>query len=149
MKYARVVASCGGIGFVPFAPGTCASIAAAVFQYLLRPHAPLSVLILLGVLFFVVGWIAVSRIVRNTHDDPSWIVIDEWAAQWFLCLLLPHAFTVYVVSIIAFRFFDIVKPWPISRVQQCVGALGVMADDILAAVAAGILLCCWAIPGIL
>ena len=76
------------------------------------------------------------------QDDPGAVVIDEVAGQWLT--LLPAATTVWwhwLAGFALFRFFDIVKPWPVGWADRRVkGGLGVMVDDIIAGAYAGVLL---------
>jgi len=76
------------------------------------------------------------RIVRENHaSDPGYIVIDEIAAQWLVLAALPQRFWFYVAAFIAFRLFDIWKPFPIGWLDRTVkGGLGIMLDDVVAAI---------------
>jgi phosphatidylglycerophosphatase A len=69
--------------------------------------------------------------------DPSTIVVDEMVAFWLVLVILPtgpHWFALQVVAFVLFRFFDIVKPPPISSIdRRWKNAFGVMADDLVAA----------------
>jgi phosphatidylglycerophosphatase A len=68
-------------------------------------------------------------------QDPGAIVIDEVAAQWLVLLPAPPHPLPYVVAFVLFRLFDIWKPWPVGLVDHRVhGGLGIMLDDLLAAV---------------
>lgn len=68
-------------------------------------------------------------------------MIDEVSGQWLTLAFVPPDVLLYAIGFIAFRIFDIFKPWPIRTLEQKVpGALGVMVDDIAAAVYAAILL---------
>ena len=81
---------------------------------------------------------------KDTNSDPSAVVIDEAAGQWLtLAFIMPEQLS--WISILAafflFRLFDIIKPWPTSYVDKhMLGAWGVMLDDMLAAIMAGVLL---------
>ena len=65
--------------------------------------------------------------------DPSCVVIDEIIAYLVVLILLPNNYLLYLISFILFRFFDILKPWPISKLEELPGAAGVIADDFGAA----------------
>ncbi len=75
----------------------------------------------------------------GNDKDPSWVVVDEWLGQWLSLLLslqfLPLAFTTFLSAFVAFRFFDILKPWPIRRLEH-VGPdwWAIHADDLAAGV---------------
>lgn len=94
-------------------------------------------------------WASDIEISRRGTSDPGAIVIDEVAGQWLTygtALPLWAAATSREMIVFAgagfllFRFFDILKPWPVRRLERLHGALGVMADDLLAGVMAGIVL---------
>jgi len=94
-------------------------------------------------------WASDTEITRRGNSDPGPVVIDEVAGQWLTygtALPLWAAATQTEMIVFAgagfflFRFFDILKPWPVRRLERLHGALGVMADDLLAGVMAGIVL---------
>jgi phosphatidylglycerophosphatase A len=91
---------------------------------------------------FALGWWAAARLSRATGThDPGFIVIDEIAAQWLVLLAAPHDWRWYIAAFLLFRLFDITKPWPIRAIERRVpGGLGIMLDDILAAIYALVLL---------
>jgi len=137
LNYARV----WPVGLSPIAPGTCSSLVAIVLAPFIFMPLPLwgRVFVLLFVL--VTGAIASSRAEQILgKKDPSEAVIDEVFGQWLV--ILPFAALVwweYVAAFVLFRFFDILKPWPIKRLEDIEGGLGIMIDDAAAAVYA--LLC--------
>lgn len=78
---------------------------------------------------------------RNPGEDPGEIVIDEVAGQWVALLAVPAEPLLYLAGFALFRFFDIVKPWPVSWADRALpGAIGILLDDILAGVYAFALL---------
>jgi len=97
------------------------------------------VLVLLFVL--ITGTIASTRAEQILgKKDPSEVVIDEVFGQWIT--ILPFALLAwweYAVAFVLFRAFDILKPWPIKRLEDIDGGLGVMIDDAAAGIYA--LLC--------
>lgn len=135
-----VLATLFGVGRFPHAPGTLASAIAIPLAWLLAGFAGQFVLIIAAVLCIVVGVAASDRYVRATGvKDPSGCVIDELAGQWVACCFAPHMASAYALGFLLFRAFDILKPWPISALESLPGGYGVMADDLLAGVFAGIL----------
>jgi phosphatidylglycerophosphatase A len=137
----RAVASVFGVGFLPLAPGTWASLIAAAAWYFLQPYfAPWPWLPwLLAGLSVLAGSISVAVVSHAWGDDPSEIVVDEWAGTWIACLLLPHHPAAIAAAFLLFRFFDIVKPLGIRRLEQLHGSAGVMLDDLVAGLYANIL----------
>ena len=138
MMLARLIASGGGIGYVPFAPGTVASLAAVGIGVLaLRTHPAL--LPLLAVAACLLGVWAVHA--TTARDDPGWIVIDEFAGQWIALLGLRHlSLPGVIAAFVLFRLFDILKPGPVGWADRRSGAFGVMADDVIAGALAAVLL---------
>jgi phosphatidylglycerophosphatase A len=124
------IASGGGVGRFPFAPGTVASLAALPFGALALwlDHR---VLTLLAIFTCIIGTWAVHE--TNEQGDPGWIVIDEFAGQWIAMLGLGRA-SIHglLAAFVLFRFFDIVKPGPVGWADRKDGAIGVMADDAVA-----------------
>lgn len=138
-------------GLSPKAPGTAgtavAAVLAAVFYFL---FGAVSSLALCG-FFSLFGLLAISYLLKkegslSSADDPQEVVVDE-AAGYFLTLsfvesasFVEQGIWPIVVAFLLFRLFDIWKPFPISRAEAFPGAWGIMADDLIAGVFAGILL---------
>ncbi|MCI5048979.1 MAG: phosphatidylglycerophosphatase A [Rickettsiales bacterium] len=133
-------------GLVPKARGTSGSFFALPVAYIIQTELGMVALCAATILAFFVGWWA-SHIYmhrNNRMDDPGEIVIDEVAGMWLTIAAMPLMWLgptqetilyVYIAAFFAFRFFDIVKPWPVSWADRKIkGALGVMLDDILAAI---------------
>ncbi len=133
---AKFIGTWFGVGLMPKAPGTWGSIAALPFAYLIQIYLGNEALFIASIIAFVVGWIACDIYLPYTDaQDPREMVIDEVAGQWMLCSVLYPTFNSYIIALMLFRFFDIVKPWPISVADRKIhGGFGVMFDDILAAI---------------
>ena len=126
-----------GVGKLPAAPGTFGSLAALPLAWLLANYGGVLALAAAGVVVFGVGWWASSIYVGTTGiDDPGPVVIDEVAGQWLTLLAAaPGVWWHWLAGFVLFRFFDIVKPWPVGWADKRIkGGFGVMFDDILAAV---------------
>jgi phosphatidylglycerophosphatase A len=137
---ARLLATFFGVGRFPLVPGTAASAVAAL-GYLLALHAlpfPLYA-VLLGALFFAGAWSAAFHAAELGVPDPGRIVVDEVCGQLVALALLPAGWLPVAVSFALFRFFDIIKPWPIRRLERLPGGWGIMADDVGAGLAAAVL----------
>ena len=75
------------------------------------------------------------------HQDPQFIVVDEVAAQWLVLVAAPLDWRAYLAAFLLFRVFDIMKPWPARAIERRVaGGLGIMLDDVAAALYAILLL---------
>jgi phosphatidylglycerophosphatase A len=132
------IASGGGIGRVPIAPGTAASLAAVLIGAvaLWLDHRLLT---LLAIATCIIGTWAVHE--TKEPGDPGWIVVDEFAGQWISMLGLDQvSLNGLIAAFLLFRVFDIVKLGPVGWADRQDGAVGVMADDIIAGVIAAALL---------
>ena len=145
MRLSTIIASVLGIGYFPVASGTMMSIVATVLATILAQHGGGLTLAAASLLAFVIGIWACGDHVRATgRDDPSECVIDELAGQWLACAgicftpIYPSV-AAFALAFLLFRLFDILKPWPISAAEKLPGGMGVMADDMLAGLAAGII----------
>lgn len=135
---ARVIAGGFGCGRVPWASGTVASAAAALVAACLLAIAPVLLPFFVG-LALVGGLWAIRRLA--VKDDPGWVVIDEIAGQWIALLGAARGGAALLAAgFVLFRVFDILKPGPIRTAERLPGAVGVMADDVLAGAAAAIIL---------
>jgi phosphatidylglycerophosphatase A len=145
MRFSTIIASVLGIGYFPVASGTVMSIVAVPLAMYIALHGGGVVLVAASLLTFLIGIWACGAHVRTTgRDDPSECVIDELAGQWLACAgicftpIYPHV-SAFALTFLLFRLFDILKPWPISAAERLPGGMGVMADDMVAGLAAGII----------
>lgn len=127
-------------GLMPVAPGTAGSLAALPFAWAILAYAGWPWLLAAAAAVFAAGIPASNRLMARTGThDPRMIVVDEVAGQWIA--LLPAALEPlpFAAGFLAFRLFDIWKPWPIGWVDRRVsGGIGVMLDDVIAGVYAGV-----------
>lgn len=137
------VATMGGIGFLPIAPGTwCSFIVAApvVILPLLDIRIDHDVVrVAYGVFAMLLtlasAW-AVPRVQPRWGSDPKIVVIDE-AIGMSIILVLPFAYHTawwWLASVLLFRIFDVQKPWPLSAINRRTEAWAVVVDDVLAGV---------------
>lgn len=132
-RLALIVATAGGVGFAPVAPGTIASAGTAVALWLAAPTLPW--LLTLCVAASAVGTWAAGRAERMLGTkDPGQIVIDEVAGMALTVVVAGTGAAALVVGFLLFRVFDVVKPFPADASQRLRGGLGVMADDLIAGV---------------
>jgi phosphatidylglycerophosphatase A len=123
-----------GSGLSRFAPGTMGTLAAIPFAVLLKNLPVAGFWILLCFLFVVGVFLCDVSSKRLGQHDPGGIVWDEMVAYWLTVAFIPFSWPWWVLAFVLFRFFDIVKPWPIRRVERRFGGgLGIMLDDIVAA----------------
>jgi phosphatidylglycerophosphatase A len=132
---AFLLATWFGCGLLPLGPGTWGSLAAVALAWPLVAWGGTPALAAATVAVLLVGWWAAATYVRRTGiDDPREVVIDEVAGQWLTLLFVPLDPLTWLAGLAAFRLFDIWKPWPVRWADRSVaGGLGVMLDDVLAA----------------
>jgi len=128
-----LLATAGGVGYAPVAPGTVASLLALLILWAL-PFSSLGLTFALLVVVGVGGWAAGRAERLLGSKDPGPVVIDEIAGMFLSVLALPRSLWFLLVAFLLFRFLDIVKPFPIRQSQALSGGLGVMLDDLIAGV---------------
>jgi phosphatidylglycerophosphatase A len=152
-----------GVGKIPFMPGTIGSVVGYLLFFILVFFTPrlfsnfsatmmLKALFVLLVMLFVIGVYAADNYIKNTvSQDPKEVIIDEIVGQMFVLYFTtfinahimhlsnswPNKAIMLLGPFITFRFFDIVKPWPVCWFDQNIKAgIGIMLDDIIAGVLA-------------
>jgi phosphatidylglycerophosphatase A len=128
-----------GVGYVPFAPGTFGSLLGLLVWAAIGPSL-LPQLIAIGLLLAVGAW---SGSVAERHlkaTDPGPVVIDEVLGMLVTLFLVPVSWGAVLIGFFVFRLFDVIKPYPANRLERLPGGLGMMADDLMAAVYANLVL---------
>ena len=130
-----------GSGLSPKAPGTAGTLVAIPIYLLIADLSLLHYTLFIAVTSLLGIWICgVASRQLKVHDHPG-IVWDEFVGYWITMWAVPADWTWIIAGFVAFRVFDIVKPWPISVLDRRVdGGLGIMVDDMLAGVMACITL---------
>ena len=134
-----------GIGFSKFAPGTLGSFFGVLFFYFFYNFFSKNYIIFFIFIFFIIiiSWyFTYLYVLKNKIHDPSEIIIDEFIGQ--LISLIPILFLnsfkldkiiffeLMVSSFLLFRFFDILKPWPIFIIDKSRTSLSILLDDVIA-----------------
>ncbi|NND91478.1 MAG: phosphatidylglycerophosphatase A [Granulosicoccus sp.] len=130
---ANFIALGGGLGLSPHAPGTVGTLLGVPLLFLMPQSLPAYALVLL--LLFVLGVWCCHACAKalGLHDHPG-IVWDEVVGYLLSMMAMPRTAWWVLAGFVVFRFFDILKPWPISWIDRQVhGGLGIMLDDVLAA----------------
>ena len=138
------------IGYMPWMPGTFGSavVIAGLWYMHYRTHfMPTTAMWWFG----VIGLTAISVLLSSRPkeifktEDPKQVVIDECAGQLMTFFLIPISINALVLGFLLFRFFDIVKPYPIYKVEELEGGIGITLDDVIAGVYANVSLaaCLW------
>ena len=129
-----------GSGLAKKAPGTFGSLAALPFWWLFLSNVPPLAYMSVLVSGFAFGVLICDKTSKDlgVHDH-SGIVWDEWIGMWLTLLLIPSGLGLWsdlawvAVAFGLFRFFDIIKPWPIRWLDRHIGGgFGIMIDDIIA-----------------
>jgi phosphatidylglycerophosphatase A len=133
------LATWGGTGRLPYAPGSWASLSALPLAWLLVAAGGPWLLLAATLVVFLVGiWAAERYMAAVGIHDPTAVVIDEIAGQWLTLCVVPLDPAAYAIGFFLFRVFDVLKPWPVSWLDRRVGGgFGVMIDDIGAGLYAG------------
>ena len=131
-------ATCGCVGYLPLAPGTFASALTCVALYFFPPLDNPAVIAFATLLALV----CIGRI-RGAERDPGYIVIDEVIGMLVATLGRSPSVGNLIKAFILFRALDILKPYPIRKLERLPGAYGIIADDVLAAIFADLALFLW------
>jgi phosphatidylglycerophosphatase A len=137
--FARFIATCFGIGYLPLAPGTVASFLTIILYkyYLYTWSWPVYLGVL--VLIFVFGGVTSSIYAETTKkEDPRSIVIDEVLGQLIVLFRMPPLWPLLIASFLLFRILDILKPFLIKKSENFPRGWGIMMDDVVSGVCAGI-----------
>ncbi len=138
---ARIVATFFGAGFCPIAPGTAASFVSALLYLFLLNGLSWPAQALVIVALFLVGVPAASRYAAELgQKDPGRIVIDEACGQLIALFMLPPDPVSVAAAFFLFRIFDIIKPYPIKKLEGFPRGWGIMADDVGAGLASALVL---------
>jgi len=132
-----------GSGLSPKAPGTVGTVAAVpIWLLLIQLSTPVYVLVL--IVATVVGiYICGGAAKKLGVHDHSGIVWDEFVGFWVAMLMIPPQLGSIICGFLLFRFFDIIKPWPIGWLDRKIhGGLGIMIDDIVAGIYTAVILNC-------
>ncbi len=129
----KIIASGLYVGYSPVAPGTIGSILGLLVHILLYKHPV--IFIFVTAILFIIGFFVCAKAEEAFNEkDSGKIVIDEIASMCLVCLFVKPGWFMLITGFLIFRFFDVVKPPPIKKVENISGSLGIMLDDVIAAV---------------
>lgn len=145
----RLLTSCFGLGLLPVAPGTWGSLPSMlIFALLVSMGISNNYILLVMLVLALAGSIvcvgfAPAAIARTGKNDPGEVVADEFAGQAVtfmgIAAITPSQTCVAAAfGFLLFRLFDIVKPWPIRKLEKLPQGWGILADDLLAGVYAAV-----------
>ena len=135
----KVLATFFYAGFFPLVPGTFGSLVGLVLLFLIGNN--FFIWVILAVILVILGFLVAGRAeIIFQQKDSRYIVIDE-VAGIFLCMaFLPYNAVLLVAGFFIFRLLDTLKPFPAGRLQNLKGSLGIMLDDLVAALYTNIIL---------
>ncbi len=132
-KAARLTGTVFGIGYLPLAPGTFGSLAGLGVYMLIKTNIYVHAALLAASV--ILGFLAAGKAGRVFGSpDPKEFVMDEFAAVLLAFLFVPFSALTVVAGFLLFRLIDIVKPFPLRRLEKVRGGAGIMLDDIAAGV---------------
>ncbi|MDO8489375.1 MAG: phosphatidylglycerophosphatase A [Candidatus Omnitrophota bacterium] len=137
---AKVISSVFFIGYLPLIPGTFGSLAGVGLFYLCRGLSQ-SAYFLFIFCIASFGLLTSGRVERLLNKkDPSCVVIDEVMGMLIALSFMPYDLKIVILAFFIFRILDTLKPYPAGKLQDVHGAVGIMADDLVAGVYTNIVL---------
>jgi phosphatidylglycerophosphatase A len=137
-KLGLIVSSCFGVGLIPVAQGTFGALAGIPLAIALAHLDPLASAYVLFFFTLLAIWASERSSRALGKSDPAEVVIDETAGQLLTLFLLPATGCNLCLGFVLFRLFDILKPYPIRRLEKIGGGAGIVLDDLLAGVYANV-----------
>ncbi len=135
-RLVKLTATFFGIGLSGWAPGTLGSVAGILIAWFAGPAAPA-----LLILFITLGFMIAKPATRVLNSgDPSSFVLDEVCGMMLTLTFVPKNCYLFGAGFILFRFFDILKPWPISLIQKSKRPTAILWDDLAAGLFANLLI---------
>lgn len=138
--HSKLITTALGVGYSPVAPGTMGALLATALWWLASSYLDSFTLRIATAISIVVITLisipAIRRVEKEWGEDPSRVVIDEVVGTWICLLGVPESmhWGYVLAAFLLFRFFDILKPLGIRRMESIGGGWGVMLDDILAGI---------------
>ena len=121
------------LGFIKFMPGTFGSLISLPIGYIILKLFGFWIFILIITLLLAISYYAITEyLIAKKSKDPKEIIIDEFIGQFIALIFIPDTILGLLVSFLLFRFFDITKLYPINKAEKIPGAIGVLADDVVA-----------------
>jgi phosphatidylglycerophosphatase A len=134
------IATLGFLGFLP-APGTVGTIAVLPLVYFFSKASCFTQLSFI-LLLVVSGFVIIRSVIKELGQtsDPSYIILDEVIGCCITFFCISFSWPVMILGVVLFRFFDIVKPLGIKRLERYLGAWGIIMDDIAAGIMSNVFL---------
>jgi phosphatidylglycerophosphatase A len=137
-RLVKFIATFGGLGYSRIAPGTTGCLGAAAIYILARQDSAFFLAYLTTV--WVLGFMVCGK-AENIFKvkDAKPIVIDDAAGLLIALGFAPFSYVNMLIIFLIFRTIDIIKPFPIKKIEGLNGSLGIMGDDILAGIYANLI----------
>ena len=137
------------LGFIKFMPGTFGSLISLPIGYIILKLFGFWIFILIITLLLAISYYAITEyLIAKKSKDPKEIIIDEFIGQFIALIFIPDTILGLLVSFLLFRFFDITKLYPVNKAEKIPGAIGVLADDVVAGLMAACIIIIFNIVGI-
>ena len=137
------------LGFIKFMPGTFGSLISLPIGYIILKLFGFWIFILIITLLLAISYYAIKKyLIAKKSKDPKEIIIDEFIGQFIALIFIPDTFLGLLASFLLFRFFDITKLYPVNKAEKIPGAIGVLADDVVAGLMAACIIIIFNIVGI-
>jgi phosphatidylglycerophosphatase A len=133
-KFALILSSCLGVGLIPAAQGTFGTLAAVPLAAAIAGLSPVAGAYVLFFFILLAIWVSTKSAAALENEDPGEVVIDEAAGLLVTLFLVPATMPNLWLGFVLFRIFDILKPYPIRRLERIGGGAGIVLDDLLAGV---------------
>ena len=131
-RFAVLIATVGGLGYAPIAPGTFGSAAGILIYWFTRTWPTSWQLGIIAAVTVLGTWAATRAAAHFGKDDPGPVVVDEVAGQLVTLAFTGAGVTATILAFFVFRVLDIIKPYPADRFERLHGGTGIMADDLMA-----------------
>ncbi|MFH0764392.1 MAG: phosphatidylglycerophosphatase A [Candidatus Omnitrophota bacterium] len=138
-KRVKLITSFFYLGHSPFMPGTIGSLGGLAVYFLVKNNEILYAFSILFLFFLGVLFAGEAEKIYK-RKDAGMIVIDEACGMLISLFLVPYSLFAVILGFLLFRIFDILKPWPARRMERLTGSLGIMFDDIVAALYTNLIL---------
>jgi phosphatidylglycerophosphatase A len=135
----RLIATGFFSGYSPITPGTAGSLVGLIIYAIPGFEIP-QIIGMFICIFFLIGSYTSHRMEIYAGEDPTCVVIDEIVGMWLTLIFIPKTLFLSACGFLLFRIFDITKPQPASYVERYRNGIGVMLDDVVAALYSNILL---------
>ena len=135
-KLLLLSATFGGVGYVPFAPGTVGSLASfIIWGPLIILESPFFLRLIILIIIIIIGiWASNESIKHFKVKDPKEVIVDEVSGMGVTLILTNSSYLIMLLGFVFFRFFDILKPWPINKIEILPNGWGIMLDDVMAGI---------------